>query len=76
MKQIIYLYYRLKVFTEGYGIKSKLCLLLNAFIRVPLFVVGGSSPKFSYIADKYLPEVTIKNKDRIARKVVKIFGLP
>lgn len=67
MKQIIYSYYQhhLKVVTEGCGIKSKLCLLLNAFIRVPLFVVGGSSHKFNYIADKYLPEVTIKNKNGI-----------
>jgi FkbM family methyltransferase len=67
MRRIISSYYQqhLKLAAEGFGIKSKLWLLINAFIRVPLFVAGGFSLKFNYIADKYLPEVTIKNENGI-----------
>jgi FkbM family methyltransferase len=65
MERIIYLYYRLKAFTEGYGIKSKLCLLIFGFIKAPFFVIGGSSHKFDHIVDKYLPELMLKNKNGI-----------
>jgi FkbM family methyltransferase len=59
------LYYRTKVFTEGYGLRAKMKLIPNTVFRAFVFTVGGSSHRFSYVADKYLPEVLIKNKNGI-----------
>jgi FkbM family methyltransferase len=59
------LYYRMKVFTEGYGLRAKMRLIPNTVFRTFAFVVGGSSHRFTYVADRYLPEVLIKNKNGI-----------